>query len=94
MLGVTPRAGKPRTTTVTVAEAARRLDMTTGGVYSAIRAGRLPADRESGRWRIERKDVTAFKRARDRFFREAARPPRPLTDAEFIRKLWEDDPDD
>ena len=77
---------------MSVRQAAEMLVMTTGGVYHALRAGRLPGKRVNGRWTVARVDVREFERAREEFLRKSD-PSYVMTDEEFIQMLWDNDPD-
>jgi excisionase family DNA binding protein len=85
------RASLPRSY-LTVSQAADQLQMTPGGVYAAIRRGDLPAKRIAGRIAVARADVRAFHHAKLEWLR-LSDPNRPLTDEEFLQRLWDSDPD-
>jgi hypothetical protein len=77
---------------LTVAQAAERLQMPPGGVYAAIRLGDLAAPQIAGRIGVARSAVREFERAKLEWLR-LSDPNRPLTDEEFVQRLWDSDPD-
>jgi hypothetical protein len=78
---------------LTVAEAAEVMWMTPGGVYSAIRRGDVPAKRIDGLWTIARVDAKKHLKDKIEWFKRTD-PNRPLTEQEFLQRLWDSDPDD
>ena len=82
----------PTKHTLSVAEAAKLVHMTPGGIYAAIKRGDLVATRGPERITVKRAHVLKFRRDMD----EALKPidkNRPLTDEEFLQRLWDSDPD-
>ncbi len=79
---------KPANPRISIREAAGRFRYTTAGLYSAIKRGDLPAKVVDGRLTTTSADMKAFIKA-------MTPPPRPevLSDEEFIRRMWENDPD-
>ncbi len=75
-------------TRISIAEAAGRYRYTTAGLYAAIKRGALRAKQVGGRWTTTSADMKAFIKA-------MTPPPKPerLSDEEFIRRMWENDPD-
>lgn len=73
---------------ISISEAARRFRYTTAGLYSAIKRGALEAKKLGGQWTTTSADMKAFIKA-------MTPPPKPevLSDEEFIRRMWENDPD-
>ena len=73
---------------ISIAVAAGRFRYTTAGLYAAINRGALKAKRIGGRWTTTSADMKAFIKA-------MTPPPKPevLSDEEFIRRMWENDPD-
>jgi hypothetical protein len=83
---------KPRTRPpdprISIAQAAGRFRYTTAGLYAAIKRGDLRARIVGGRWTTTSADMKAFVKA----MKPAPRPEK-LSDEEFIRRMWENDPD-
>lgn len=73
---------------ISIYEAAGRFRYTTAGLYAAIKRGALKAKKIGGRWTTTSADMKAFIKA-------MTPPPKPevLSDEEFIRRMWENDPD-
>jgi excisionase family DNA binding protein len=82
---------------MTAREAARVMKITPGGIYAAIKRGRLPSSKKvKDRWVVTRADLDAWKRQINEWakeMRKAARKNRRLTDEEFLQRLWDSDPD-
>lgn len=87
------RTKKPTKQTLSVAEAAELLGMTTQGIYAAIKRGDIPVTRGPKRMTVKRAHVLRFRREMDAWL--APQPKnRVLTDEEFLQRLWDSDPDD
>ena len=73
---------------ISIYEAAGRFRYTTAGLYAAIKRGALKAKVVGGRLTTTSADMKAFIKA-------MTPPPKPevLSDEEFIRRMWENDPD-
>ena len=87
-------AKKPTRTqqTLSVAEAAKLVAMTPQGIYAAIKRGDLRATRGRERITVRRDHVLRYRALMD----EATKPRpknQPLTDEEFLQRLWDSDPD-
>jgi excisionase family DNA binding protein len=78
---------------VTVARASELLTLTRQAVYAAIKRGEFAARRHGGRVFVSRADVMTGRRERIAFYNQAKRGAGPLSDDEFVRRLWESDPD-
>ncbi len=78
---------------VTAPQASELLSMTTSGVYGAIKRGEFPVTRHDGRILLSRADVMEGRRKRIEFYNRPKPDPRNLSDDEFLRRLWESDPD-
>jgi hypothetical protein len=85
----------PKQAILTVAEAAVIMQMTTAGVYAAIRDQRLPARRNrKGRIEVKRKDAERFIREKIEWWERTERWKRgELTDDEWVQRMWDNDPD-
>ncbi len=84
---------KPPPKMITVSQAAKLIHMTTGGIYAAIKRGDIPATRKPGQQiMVKRADVKEHRRRFLEFLRQSKKP-KVLTEEEFIRQLWENDPD-
>ena len=79
------KKGNPR---ISIAEAAGRYRYTTAGLYAAIKRGALQAKMVDGRWTTTSADMKAFVKAMT-----PVPQPEKLSDEEFIRRMWENDPD-
>ncbi|HSN30888.1 MAG TPA: hypothetical protein VLT45_31585 [Kofleriaceae bacterium] len=79
---------KPANKRISIAVAAGRYRYTTAGLYAAIKRGDLQAKRVDGRWTTTPADMKAFIKAMT-----PVPQPEVLTDEEFIRRMWENDPD-
>ena len=86
---------KPKKQLLTVAEAAVIVQMTTGGVYAAIRDQRLPARRNrKGRIEIKRSDAERFIREKIEWWERTERWKRgEFTDEEWYQRMVDNDPD-
>ena len=81
---------------LTVAQAAKLIGMTPNGVYTAIKARRIPASKVRGQIVVARADAREYRRKTIAWYREALKarnPNRKLTDEEFLQRLWDNDPD-
>lgn len=79
---------KPANKRISIAEAAGRYRYTTAGLYAAIKRGALVAKIVDGRWTTTPADMKAFIKAMT-----PVPQPEVLSDEEFIRRMWENDPD-
>jgi hypothetical protein len=86
------RKKRPVKQTLSVAEAAKLVHMTPGGIYAAIKRGDLVATRGPARITVKRAHVLKFRRDMDEALRRMDKN-RPLTDEEFLQRLWDSDPD-
>lgn len=83
-------ARKPSKKKISVREAAKLVRMSPQGIYVAIKRGDIPATRIDGRIMVAREDVKAHRRRLDELMKPK---PKVLSDEEFLRELWESDPD-
>lgn len=88
-----PKPGTPpRGPILTVRQAAELIGMTPGGIYGVIKRGDVPSKRIDGLITVRRADIRAYQRAVIEWMKQND-PNRPLTDEEFIQRLWDSDPD-
>ncbi len=78
---------------VTARQASELLKMTPAGVYTAIKRGEFPVTKVDGQIYLSRRDVMEGRQERIDFYNRPKPDPLNLTDEEFLRRLWESDPD-
>lgn len=78
---------------VTARQASELLKMTPAGVYTAIKRGEFPVTKVDGQIFLSRRDVMEGRQERIDFYNRPKPDPLNLTDEEFLRRLWESDPD-
>jgi excisionase family DNA binding protein len=77
---------------VTVAQAAELLKVQHPGVYAAIKRGEFRAVKRNPIL-LSRAEVMEGRRQRIEFYTKPKPDPLNLTDEEFLRRMWESDPD-
>ena len=79
---------------VSVAQAAELMKMTRQGVYATINRGELKAKRTDGRMLIARADITAHQKWLEELYNRPKVSEIHVSDEEFLRRMWDSDPDD
>ena len=84
---------------ITAADAAKVLHITTSGVYAALKRGDIKGGRTKDGKRvvvwIDRQSAKDYRAATLKWLKDSARiKAGRLTDAEFIQRMWDNDPDD